>query len=341
MISISSIIDEMDNSSCTTESLDSGDTDIMKTNNFYNAKPTVIGAIIVVNVMMNSLVITVIARYPELREDSTTLFMLSLSVSDLAAGCTFMPISAALCSRATPGVAHVHEGLPNLHAFMMWWLGFNSMHSLCWLNISKTIAILKPLRCGILTHRCCYIIIAITWIVGCVLASVNFKVSLGWNSVMCTFRYSRDHHLAVFYMLYVVVGGALPVSIIVYGTTRIFIVVVRTHRQIAALERSITGDSNPTGNIRFVTVQALRSSKNVIIICAVSLALNTPALAFSVLRIVSGTPGNGLFSFVSMWMFETNTFVNSLLYLLLYRSVRDKTLHLVRALLESIRSQLQ
>ena len=335
-----SILDEMDNTSCTTESLDSGDTDIMETSNFYDAKPAVISAIIVMNVIMNSLVITVIARYPELREDSTTLFMLSLSVSDLAAGCTFMPISAALCSRAIPDVADMHEGLPNLHAFMMWWLGFNSMHSLCWLNISKTIAILKPLRCEhLLTHRCCYIIIAINWIVGCVLASVNFKLTLGWNTEMCSFRFSRDRQVAVFYMLYSVVGGALPVSITVYGTTRICIVVVRAHRQIAALERSVTGESIPIGNISFVTMQALRSSKNVIIICAVSLALNTPALAFSVLRIVSGTPGSGLFSFVSMWMFETNTFVNSLLYLLLYRSVREKTLHMIRALLDSIRSQ--
>ena len=329
----------MDNTSGTTETFDSGDTNIMKTNTFYDAKPAVISAIIVMNVIMNSLVIVVIARYPELREDRTTLFMLSLSVSDLAAGCTFMPISAALCSRATPGVADMHERLPNLHAFMMGWLAFNSMHSLCWLNISKTIAILNPLRCEqLLTHICCYIIIAITWIVGCVLASMNFKVTLGWNTEMCTFRILRDRHLAVFYMFYVVVGVVLPVCIIVYGTTRIFIVVVRTHRQIAALEHSITGESNPVGNIRFVTVQALRSSKNVIIICAVSLALNTPSLAFSILRVVSGTPGSGLFSFVSMWMFETNTFVNSLLYLLLYRSVRGKTLHMVRALIDSIRS---
>ena len=93
----------------------------MKTSNFYDAKTVVISAIIVMNVIMNSLVINVIARYSELREDRTTLFLLSLSVSDLAAGCTFMPISAALCSRATPGVVDMHERLPNLYAFMMWW----------------------------------------------------------------------------------------------------------------------------------------------------------------------------------------------------------------------------
>ena len=251
----------MDSNSGTTDAIDSGGTDIMQTNNFYDAKPAVISAIIVMNVILNSLVIVVIARYPELREDRTTLFMLSLSVSDLAAGCTFMPISAALCSRATPGVADMHEILPNIHAFMMWWLAFNSMHSLCWLNISKTIAILQPLRCEqLLTHRCCYIIIAITWIVGCVLASMNFRVTLGWNMEMCTFLFLRTPHLAVFYTLYVVVGVVLPVSIIVYGTTRICIVVVRTHRQIAALEHSVTGETNPIGNSSFVTVQALRSS---------------------------------------------------------------------------------
>ena len=74
--------------------------DMMNRNEYSYIKTPVICVIIILNVIMNSLVIAVIARYPQLREDRTTLFMFSLSVSDLAVGCTFMPITAALCSGA-------------------------------------------------------------------------------------------------------------------------------------------------------------------------------------------------------------------------------------------------
>ena len=89
------------------------------------------------------------------------------------------------------------------------------------------------------------------------------------------------------YMIYFVVGFVLPVSVIVYGTICIVIVVARTHRQISALEYSVACGNNTVGNTGFVTVQAIRSSKNVIVICIGTLLLNTPVLAYSVLRNVT------------------------------------------------------
>ena len=137
---------------------------------------------------MNSLVIAVIARYPQLREDRTTLFMFSLSVSDLTAGCTFMPISAALCSRATPRITDMVGLLPEIHAFMVWLFAFNSMYSLCWLTITKVIVILNPFKVEqFLTHKCCYFIIAMKWIIGCLLALGNFTMAIPWNTVRCTY----------------------------------------------------------------------------------------------------------------------------------------------------------
>ena len=313
---------------------------MMKTNEFYDTKPAVISSVIVMNVIMNSLVIAVITRYPQLREDRTTLFMFSLSMSDLAAGCTFMPISAALCSRATAGVADMVGYIPKIHAFTMWWFGFNSTYSLCWLTISKAIVILKPFRYEhLLTRKCCYVVNGIIWTTGCLLATANFKVNITWNTVMCTYRFPRDDNLQAFYMAYFVICIVLPVSIIVYGTMRIFIVVVRTHRQISALEQSVALENSSIGNNGFVTVQAIRSSKNVIVICVVSLALNAPVLAFFVLRNVTDISIPEMFSFVSIWVFESNTFINSLLYLLLYRSVRQKAMHMLRAMLAYIRAR--
>ena len=119
---------------------------LINTNEHDNIQSAVVCEIIVLDVIVNSLVIAVIIRYRQLREDRTTLFMFSLSVSDLAAGCTFMPINAALCSGTTPKVAAIVGILPKVHAFMTWWFAFNSMYSLCWLTISIAIVILKILK---------------------------------------------------------------------------------------------------------------------------------------------------------------------------------------------------
>ena len=281
------------------------------------------------NVIMNSLVIAVIARYPQLREDRTTLFMFSLSVSDLAAECTFMPISAALRSRATEGVADMVGYVPKIHAFTVWWFGFNSKYSLCLFILSKTIVILKLLGCEhLLTLKCCSLVIGVNWIIGCMLATANFKMNITWNTVMCTYRIPRDHNLQAFYMAHFVIGVVLPISIIICGALCIRIVAVRTHQQIAALEQSVIAGNSSIGDHGFVTAQAI-----VIVICVVSLAL---FFAFSALRNVTDVRIPDLFSFVSIWLFDSNTFINSLLYLLLFRSVRQKAIHMFCTMLAYI-----
>ena len=50
----------------------------MNTNEHSNIQSALACVIIVLNVIMNSLVIAVVARYPQLREDRTTLFMFLL-----------------------------------------------------------------------------------------------------------------------------------------------------------------------------------------------------------------------------------------------------------------------
>ena len=51
----------------------------LKWNELSDVKSAVICVIIVLNVILNSLVIAVIIRYPQLREDRTILFMFSLA----------------------------------------------------------------------------------------------------------------------------------------------------------------------------------------------------------------------------------------------------------------------
>ena len=330
------IIEAMDNDTNSTISLDKELRDMMNTNEYTYIKTAVIGVIITLNVIMNSLVIAVIARYPQLREDRTTLFMFSLSVSDLAAGCTFMPISAVLCSRATPEVAYMVGLLPKVHAFTVWWFGFNSMYSLCWLTISKAIVILNPFKVErLLSHKRCYIIIGMNWMIGGLVAVGVFKMDIPWDIARCTYGKSNEYGGMEGYLLHFVFGVALPVSLIVYGTLRIFIVVLRTHRQIVALENSVAIGDNSIRKTSFVTVHAIQSSRNVLVICIVSLLLNTPLLAYGVLDTMTGTPVLHGFSFISAWLFQSNTFVNSLLYLVLFKSVRKRVVHMCCAILVS------
>ena len=311
---------------------------MMNINEYSYIKTTVICVIIILNVIMNSLVIAVIARYPQLREDRTTLFMFSLSVSDLAAGCTFRPISAALCYSATPEVADMVGLLPEIHAFMMWWFGFNSIYSLCWLIISKVIVILNPFKVErFFTHKCCYFIIGMNWIIGCVLALGNFTMDIPWNTVRCTYGRSDETNMKFGYLAIFVMGVALPVSLLVYGTLRIFIVVMRPHRQILALENSVAVGENSIGNTSFVTFQAMRSSRNVFVICVVSLILDTPVIVYAVLDTLTGTHIPHMFSFVTAWLFQSNTFMNSLLYLVLFKCVRRKVVHMCCAIIVYIR----
>ena len=306
---------------------------------FDDTKVIVICIIIILNVIINSLVIAVIARNPQLRADRTTLFMFSLSLSDLASGCTCMPISAFLCSRATPEVVDMVDLLPKVQFLFTWWFGFNSMYSLCCLTVAKAIVILKPLRAdNLLPYKRCYVFIAVIWILGGVLAALNFNEKLSWNLTMCAYRLPRNRNLPL-QMVHFLVGVVLPVSVILYGTLRIFIVVVRTHRHISTQEQSIGLGRNPTGNLGFVTLQAIRSSTHVILICVMSLVLSTPLFVFIIIRYITDFPISDMFSFASLWIFQSNTFVNSLLYLVLFKSVRQKVMHMFHEIYGYTRSR--
>ena len=160
---------------------------------------------------------------------------------------------------------------------------------------------------------------------------------------MCSSFLQKD--MLVFYMMYFVAVVVLPVITIIYGTVRICIIVVRTHRQISALEQSISVVTRNaafavgTGNAAFVTAQAMLSSKNVIIICVMSLALNIPVLVCVAITNLTNIVLSDMLIFVSLWIFECNTVVNSLLYLFLYRSVRQKTAQMITQVIANVRAR--
>ena len=305
---------------------------------YNDARPAIIGAEIILILTVNTLVIVVLTRYSQLREDRTALFVLSQSVADLANGCIAMPISAAVCSRATPSILDETRYLPNINAIGYWWFSVVSFYSLCWMTMSKAVAIIMPFRSEqLLSRRRCHIIIAMTWIISFLLAALTINVDLTWNTSICTYRFSNDPTLGIFNLSYFFAAAILPRCLLVYGTFRIFIIVLRTHRQVTAQAQSISVVGGGATQPGTVTAQAIRSSVSILVICVVSIVLTTPIFIFQLIRSTINTQFPDGFPFVAMWLVQLNTIMNSFLYLVMCRSVRIKTGKMLRELVTYIR----
>ena len=296
----------------------------MEENEFSDVKPVVISCVIVLNITMNSILIALLIKFAELRQDRTVLFMLSLSVSDLAAGCSSMPISAALCSRATPTVRTMTEYLPKINMFCIWFFGFASQHSQSWVALSKMVAILRPLKYEQLFSRNrCYGIIVFNWVVGSVLAGSRLALIMEWDNENCTSGPEKNNAtVSILSLVGYAVSVVLPELALIYATVQIFIVVVRVHRHVSAQVQSISGGSANSG---LVTLKAVRSARNILVICFVALALTVPLLVSAVLRFaVQGKDIVTRVGFYAVWSFQCNSFLNSFLYIVLHRTLRQK-----------------
>ena len=305
----------------------------MDTAEYSIAKPAVISAVIITNILLNSTAIAVILRYPQLREDHTTLFVFSLTLSDLASGCITMPISAALCSKATPQVRHMVSYLPVIQQTCALWFTFVSLHSLCWVTVCKMVAITNPLRYEqLLSRKRCYGIIAFTWVAGaCVAASCNYFRAT-WNLDNCFYTVSfvllNSKEMALIIGI-LFLNWVVPVVALHYATVKIIGAVYRAHRQITAQANSIGGPSCIAGNYSTLTLHSIRSGKNVLIICFNVLLLTLPLMLLILVKLVlKENPVSSCHTFVVTWVYLFQYSANSLLYLLLFRSVRTKAIHM-------------
>ena len=243
---------------------------------FGDIKAIVISAVLITNIVVNTLTIAVLVRYPELREDRTALFMISLSVSDLAIGCLPMPISVAVCSSATPSVRHMSTYLPEIHMFFMWCFSFNSLHSLCWMTVCKMYTLLKPFHHDLIfTRRRCYGIIACNWIIGAAIAASKLEMGSKWNMVSCTSVLPKTNVVSVMSLLTYGVVAVLPGVVLVYSTLRIVDIVVRAHTAIATQVTAVLGNKLTDLFAYFLVTNITCSLRNVVAL--MSLLLVVPA----------------------------------------------------------------
>ena len=225
----------------------------MEPNHVDAIKTLLVRNVITVSTILNTIMIAVIARYPQLREDRTALFAFSLALSDLLMGCTAMLISAILCENPTSDVTNPTLFLPDIQQFCMMWLTFISAYSLCWVTETKMCAILYPFQFEqLFTQRRCYVIIACIWLAGPLVAGTGSQAVVPWSFVTCTFNSGtgRNSMLSKFGT----VLSFLPLIVMVYATVRIFLVIVHAHRQITAQVNSIGGQFGVGGNSASLTL---------------------------------------------------------------------------------------
>jgi len=298
----------------------------MNSTELSDVKPVVISTIVVCNVISNTLLVAVLLKHAQLRVDCTTLFMLSLSVSDLAGAITTGPVVAAVCSRATPTVRHMTHHLPTINMICLSCFGFVSMYSQAWVALSKMVAIVRPLTHEQLLSRtrCCGIIASL-WIAGAAVGTATLMFHTTWNVDLCTNRIitTRKTGMSAMVIVYYVVTYFLPEVAFIYATARIFLVVVHVHREVSAQEQSFAGGGHHAG---LVTLCAIRSARNILVICFASLALAFPFTVHIVMRFGFKVDAQAmsLFSFVAIWLYICNSFLNSFLYMVLHKSVRLK-----------------
>ena len=276
--------------------------------NFEEVRPSIISAVIVLTITLNGTVIAVICRYPRLREDRTTMFILSLTLSDLANGCIVMPISAALCSRFTPTVRDMSPFLPKLHAMCSFWFVVTSLHSLCWVTVYKMVAITRPFRCEqILSRTRCYVVIIVIWVVGA-MAGFGFamltRVSY-WNFDTCMHGLpSTSHNLIdtdLLLMFILIFGVCVPMILMFGATATILHAITRAHRQIAAQTHSIGGTATEQNSS--LTLRSIPSGKNVLIVFLAHMILIIPLTVYTAGIVIGKEKAMPpLFTFLAVWL---------------------------------------
>ena len=288
----------------------------------------------VANIVLNSLVMIVIARTPTLREDRTTLFMFSLAASDLVFGVCIMITSAVVCSH--PEIRS-DEFAPVFFTLSAWLL-LTSVYNMCSVSLCKMLAVIYPLRyLALVTERRCYYVVVWNWTAGFILAvPMYFLIDQSWNEDICSVRVGKITSVNKLAYLFAsqVLGGFLPIALMIYANVRMFIVVVRTKRQVAAESFAIAAGSNncvlQQHTLSMSLVRSVKSSRNIIIICSVFVSIMTLELIVAFTVPLQERQEHSSAQVAIVWLVFNNSLINSLLYIVLHRSVRSALMNLFR-----------
>ena len=151
-----------------------------------------------------------------------------------------------------------------------------------------------------------------------------YVVSFDGEVCMYIATISKDNVGFMFVVL--IVAFLCPTVGQIYSTARIVFAILRTHRQITAQVISLGGESNSVASIPSLTLKTARSGRNVLIICLAFVVLTSPFILHAAMSLMGMRYVFPVwFNFFVIWTFLSNTFVNSLIYIFVFRGVRDKT----------------
>ena len=163
-------------------------------------------------------------------------------------------------------------------------------------------------------------------------AIVTYYVD-SWEGNVCIYRVNIDGGNVGLMLIVVIIGILCPVSGLVLSTTRIFRAILRTHRQITAQVVSIGGENDNVAPVESLTVKSIRSGRNVLIVCLALVVLTIPYFIQAIVTLLGARDSlPSWYRFGATWMFVSNTFINSFIYLVVFRSVRDKIIEMFRAM---------
>ena len=286
------------------------------------AKTSFIGLVTAANVVVNTLVIIVIVKYPQLREDRSTLFIFSLTISDLANGITAMPMSAYLCYNETVNGSFILK----MHRFFIRVFAMIGLHSLSWVTLTKMVAILYPFRYEqLLSRQRCNVVIVCIWLISASITSIGIRLDVEWSQSHCITKNAYYARKPLSTQIGLTLGVIFPLVVTLYASARILMVIVKTNRQIATQVSSISGLvsggvlPNPS-----ITVQSLRSGRNILVICAAALIFTLPMFVFILFNMVLNIELPMPFQFASVWVLMCNSSANGILYLSLFSNVRKR-----------------
>ena len=296
-------------------------------------KPAILGVVTILIVIINGVVIAVITRYRELWDDCITRFVFALAISHFASGLTFVPIGAFICLPSTSAETIENQYLPKVHMFFLTLLVGANWFSVTCITVAQSIIILRPLRYSeLLATNRCYAVLMCSWAASLLHAiiSVSSSGDVTWNMEMCTYRLPIDHNFSAVRASIVLVAAVSMFSLLTYSSFRIFVVVVRAHTQIAALAQSVGGPGR-SANAGNVTLKCIRSARNIFIMCVASIVLTLPLVSFTLVRSFSNSyVDSAWFGFVALTLYDISNFTNSLLYMFLFRTIRKKTVQMLK-----------
>ena len=270
---------------------------------------------------VNSLVIFIIVRHRNLREDVTARLMVSSAASDL--GCSLILIGM-IAAIAWLNLDALPLWLAALQAVSIKMFGQSSSLHLCFIAIAKCIVICRPFtHREILSDLKFGLGLALLWAASILygLTTIeNGTFSFVWRLVDFNFdpetylilsRSSSDQSIRYFIQFLLTL-----LSIVVsYGI--IFKTILKHRRQISALSQPQDNTENSTANMAREFLRSARGARNMFIITFVYLIAFAPAI------ISIGIKASVKTGQQCMWIILLHTMTSSLLYMILHKEVRE------------------